>query len=106
MATTVYRSRLRTGWIVQCDASPPFRIDYANLATVHGHCRDRLGTIAPALIALSPEWVAREGEIPLVIDDIRRSSPVDEVLLGLSNDSWTTVPLSLIQALIDLSLSD
>ena len=106
MATTVYPSRLRPGWIVQYDASPPFRIDRANLAKVHGHCQDHLVTNAPVLIALSLEWVAREGEIPLVLDDIRRRSPADEVLLGLSNDSWMPVPLSLIHALADLPLSD
>ena len=106
MATTVYRSQLRAGWIVECDIKAPFRIDRAKLATVHGHCRERLVEIEPAPIALSADCIGREGDIPLVVDEIQRSSPADEILLGLSNDSWLVVPLSLIRALADLPSMD
>jgi hypothetical protein len=60
MATTVYRCRLRPGWIVQGDDTRPFRIDLTHLATVQGQCQDRLVRIAPVPVVWKGDRNDRE----------------------------------------------
>lgn len=106
MTTTVYRSLLRTGWIVQSDAMASFRIDQAELTAVVGHLGDRLATIAPTPIVVSDWSLEREGDIPLVIDDLVSDRQHDQIFLGLTDESWLAVPFALIRALADCSPAD
>jgi hypothetical protein len=106
MTTTVYRSHLRAGWIVQSDLSKPFRIDQGALATLCRHCQGRLAAISPESIVVSAECLAQEGDIPLVIADLTSGPQADAVFVGLSNDSWMVVRLAVIRALADVAPDD
>ena len=106
MTTMVYRSHLRAGWIVQTGIAEPFRIDAAALATVCRHCRERLAAVQRESIVVSAETFAGEGDIPLVIADIPSGSQADEILVGLTDDSWVVVPLAVIRALVEVAPTD